>query len=103
MENVRFVQLALHQGKAKKSKAAVTMVNIPVSFCISLRFFPCLLLRELPTKSTKDYALDFLSHTEPEMPETILQCLDCNCSVLHEQFLSTVLSNVAVLDRCSMN
>lgn len=25
MENVRFVQLALHQGKAKKSKAAVTM------------------------------------------------------------------------------
>ena len=27
MENVRFVQLALHQGKIKKSKAAVTVVN----------------------------------------------------------------------------
>lgn len=27
MENVRFVQLALHQGKTKKSKAAVTLVN----------------------------------------------------------------------------
>ena len=28
MENVRFVRLALHQGKAKKVKAAVTMVMI---------------------------------------------------------------------------
>ena len=28
MENVRFIQLALHQGKGKKAKAAVTMVSI---------------------------------------------------------------------------
>ena len=27
MENVRFVHLALHQGKPKKAKAAVTMVR----------------------------------------------------------------------------
>jgi len=32
MENVRFVQLALHQGKTKKSKAAVTLVNTDFLF-----------------------------------------------------------------------
>ena len=40
MENVRFVQLALHQGKTKKSKAAVTLVNTE-SIWISL-FARCL-------------------------------------------------------------
>lgn len=30
MENVRFVRLALYQGKAKKAKAAVTMVMTPI-------------------------------------------------------------------------
>ena len=31
MENVRFVRLALYQGKAKKAKAAVTMVMTPIN------------------------------------------------------------------------
>ena len=53
MENVRFVQLALHQGKAKKSKAAVTMVNIPVSFCITRRFSPAFYHVNLPPNQQK--------------------------------------------------
>jgi len=43
MENVRFVQLALHQGKTKKSKAAVTLVNTDFLFLLdemSVTFSP---------------------------------------------------------------
>ena len=39
MENVRFTQLALHQGKGKKAKAAVTMVSILQWTLSPKRFF----------------------------------------------------------------
>ena len=53
MENVRFVQLALHQGKAKKSKAAVTMVNIPVHSAYHFGFSPAFYYVNFPPNQQK--------------------------------------------------
>ena len=72
MENVRFVQLALHQGKTKKSKAAVTLVNIVFFFLnashLSILPNPVpvvagLIAHWLPFRATKDFVhvLDVLS------------------------------------------
>ncbi|KAJ7375635.1 Peptidylprolyl isomerase domain and WD repeat containing protein 1, partial [Desmophyllum pertusum] len=53
MENVRFVQLALHQGKAKKAKAALTMEmeSIRKPFTSNNRARPHVILSRHPRKT----------------------------------------------------